>query len=128
MFAVGNPALIEKACIKAYEKLQCGEFNEGHDYIFHRDYLGDLPTELRIYVGCATQLYGDLEGIQLIKTHMTSGKVSLMRFKDWESGTPYLIERIKIKMRDQDIDFFDYVGEFQPQPLLNKAIYLRDEN
>ena len=59
---------------------------------------------------------------------MTSGKVSLMRFKDWESGTPYLIERIKIKMRDQDIDFFDYVGEFQPQPLLNKAIYLRDEN
>ena len=128
LFSVGNPILIEEACVKAYEKLKCGEFNEGHDYIFHRDYLGDLPTELRIYVGCATQLYGDLEGIQLIKTHMTSGKVSLMRFKDWESGTPYLIERIKIKMRDQDIDFFDYVGEFQPQPLLNKAIYLRDEN
>jgi len=128
LFSVGNPTLIEEACNKAYKKLECGEFNEGHDYIFYKDYLGDLPTELRIYVGCATQLYGDLEGIQLIKTHMTSGKVSLMSYKDWESDTPYLIERIKIKMRDQDIDFFDYVGEFQPQPLLNKAIYLRDEN
>ena len=128
LFSVGNPILIEEACVKAYEKLKCGEFNEGHDYIFHKDYLGDLPTELRIYVGCATQLYGDLEGIQLIKTHMTSGKVSLMSYKDWEGDTPYLIERIKIKMRDQDIDFFDYVGEFQPQPLLNKAIYFRDEN
>lgn len=128
LFAVGNPDLIEEACIKAYEKLGCGELNEGHDYIFHKDNLGDLPTELRIYVGCATQLYGDLENIQLIKVHMTSGKVSLMSYKDWESDTPYLIERIKIKMRDQDIDFFDYTGEFQPQPLTNKAIYLSPEN
>ena len=124
LFSVGNPILIEEACVKAYEKIKCGEFNEGHDYIFHKDYLGDLPTELRIYVGCATQLYGDLEEIQLIKIHMTSGKVSLMRFKDWDSDTPYLTERIKIKMRDQDVEFFDYVGEFQPQPLSNKAIYL----
>lgn len=125
LFAVGNPVLIEEACIKAYEKLQCGEFNEGHDYIIHKDYLGELPTELRIYIGCATQLYGDLEGVQLIKTHMTSSKVSLMSYKDWESDTPHLIERIKIKMREQDIDFFDYVGQFQPQPLHNKEIYLK---
>ena len=128
LFAVGNPVLVEEACIKAYENIQCGEFNEGHDYIFHKDYLGDLPTELRIYIGCATQLYGDLEGIQLIKAHMTSGKVSLMRYRDWESDTPYLIERIKIKMKDQDIDFFDYTEEFEPQPLLNKEIYIRSEN
>ena len=128
LFAVGNPVAIEEACIKAYEKIQCGEFNEGHDYIFHKEYLGDLPTVLRIYIGCATQLYGDLEGIQLIKIHMTSGKVSLMRYRDWETDTPYLVERIKIKMKDQDIDFFDYVGEFQPQPLLNKEIYVRADS
>ena len=123
LFAVGNPELIESACNKAYEQLQCGEMNEGHSYIFHKDYLGNFPPELRIYVGCATQLYGDLEEIQLIKAHMTSGKVSLMGYKDWESDTPLLVERIKIKMRDQEIDFFDYTGKYIPQPLENKHIF-----
>ncbi|RLA53317.1 MAG: hypothetical protein DRR42_05135, partial [Gammaproteobacteria bacterium] len=125
LFAVGNPELIEGACNKAYEILQCGEMVEGHSYIFHKDYLGDIPPELRIYIGCATQLYGDLEDIQLIKAHMTSGKVSLMGYKEWESETPLLIERIKIKMRDQDVDFFDYTGKFTPQPLDNKSIFQR---
>ena len=123
LFSVGNPTLIEEACIIAYERLKKGEFNEGHSYIFHKKYLGDLPTTLRIYVGCATQLYGDLEEIQLIKAHMTSGKVSLMGYKDWESETPLLIERIKIKMRDQDVDFFDYTGKFTPPPLENKSVF-----
>ena len=64
-----------------------------------------------------------MENIQLVKAHMTSGKVSLMRYKDWESDTPMLVERIKIKMREQDVDFFDYTGKFTPQPLLNKEQY-----
>ena len=96
----------------------------GHSYIFHKDLLGEAPKELRVYIGCATQLYGDLENIQLIKAHITSGKVTLLGYKDWESKTPLLTERIKIKMRDQDIDFFDYVGRFEPQPLSNKIKYL----
>lgn len=125
LFAVGNPKLIEQACLTAYETLKCGELNEGHSYVFHKKYLGDLPPALRIYVGCATQLYGDLEEIQLIKAHMTSGKVSLMGYKDWDTDTPLLVERIKIKMREQDVDFFDYTGPFTPQPLLNKKTYCR---
>jgi len=124
LFNVGDPSVIESACIKAYDDLGSGEFNEGHDYIVHINHLNDLPTELRIYIGCATQLYGDLEGIQLIKIHMLSGKVSLMKYANWESETPLLVERIKIKMRDQDIDFFDYSGKYEPQPLYNKAAYL----
>lgn len=121
LFSVGDPELIEKACNRAYENLQCGEMLEGHSYIFHKDYLGDMPAELRIYIGCAIQLYGDLEEIQLIKAHMTSGKVTLLGYKNWESDTPLLVERIKIKLREQDIDFFDYTGDFTPQPLENKS-------
>ncbi|RRJ84384.1 DNA phosphorothioation-associated putative methyltransferase [Aestuariirhabdus litorea] len=128
LFAVGNPEVIREACYKAYDQLQCGEMNEGHSYTFHKDYLGDIPPELRIYVGCATQLYGDLEEIQLIKAHMLSGKVSLMGYKNWESETPMLVERIKIKLREQDVDFFDYVGEYQPEPLNNKIIFLEKSN
>lgn len=126
LFAVGNPSVIESACIEAYNKLKRGEFNEGHSYIFHKDFLAEVPPELRIYIGCATQLYGDLEEIQLIKVHMTSGKVSLLGYKDWGSATPFLIERIKIKMREQDVDFFDYTGKYEPQPLSNKHVYLNE--
>ncbi|TNC82779.1 MAG: hypothetical protein C9356_02610 [Oleiphilus sp.] len=123
LFSVGDPAVIEDAAIAAYADFKCGEFNKGHSYVFRKELLSEAPKELRIYVGCATQLYGDLDDIQLIKVHFNSGKVSLMGYKHWDSDTPLLIERIKIKMREQDVDFFDYVGEFRPVPLENKAIF-----
>lgn len=125
LFSMGNPELIEESCIKAHKLLENGNLEDGHSFTFHKRHLGDLPPELRIYIGCATQLYGDLDNIHLIKAHITSGKVSLMRYDDWEKDTPLLVERIKIKMRDQDIDFFDYGGRFEPPPLLNKNIYYR---
>lgn len=125
LFSVGNPETIETACIKAYESIGCGEFLEGHSFTFHKDYLGEIPPELRVYIGCATQLYGDTDDMHLIKAHIRSGKVSLMRYKNWESETPMLIERIKIKLRELDIDFFDYLGEFKPSPLRNKQLFFR---
>jgi DNA phosphorothioation-associated putative methyltransferase len=112
LFSVGSPSVVEGTCLEAFEAFGCGALQEGHSYTFHKDLLGEAPVLLRIYIGCATQLYGDLEGIQLVKAHFTSGKVSLLGYKDWESDTPYLIERIKIKMREQDVDFFDYIGRY----------------
>jgi len=123
LFSMGNPELIEKSCNKAFEQLQSGYLEAGHSFTFHKRHLGHLPPELRIYIGCATQLYGDLDNIHLIKAHMTSGKVSLMRYDDWEKDTPLLVERIKIKMRNQDIDFFNYGGKFTPPSLENKNIF-----
>jgi DNA phosphorothioation-associated putative methyltransferase len=123
LFSVGKPEVIQAACIAAHAQIQCGEYTDGHSFTFHKDFLSSLPPVLRIYIGCAIQLYGDIEEMQLIKAHIRSGKVSLMRYKDWEKETPLLIERIKIKLREQDIDFFDYVGEYEPTPLLNKNIF-----
>jgi len=123
LFSVGSPKNIEAACINAYKKLNTGQLNEGHSYILHSSLINQLPPTLRVYIGCATQLYGDIEGIDLVKIHMTSGKVTLQRYDDWNKDVPMLIERIKIKMRDQDIDFFDYTGEYEPQPLNNKLDY-----
>lgn len=123
LFSMGNPDLIKESCNRAYDLLNGGYLEDGHSYTFHIRHLGDLPPELRIYIGCATQLYGDLDNFHLVKAHMTSGKVSLMRYDDWNKDTPLLVERIKIKMRDQDVDFFDYGGRFEPPPLLNKSVF-----
>ncbi|WMS85623.1 DNA phosphorothioation-associated putative methyltransferase [Pleionea litopenaei] len=124
LFSMGNSDLIEESCNKAFDLLKSGYLEDGHSYTFHTRHLGDLPPELRIYIGCATQLYGDLDNFHLVKAHMTSGKVSLMRYDDWNKDTPLLVERIKIKMREQDVDFFDYSGKFTPPPLENKKLFI----
>ena len=128
LFSVGNPNNISMACVEAHQRLGCGELVERHSFTFHRHYLKELPAILRVYVGCATQLYGDIDDIDLIKIHMTSGKISLMKYDDFDgSPLPELIERMKIKLREQDIDFFDYIGEHEPQPLYIKSRYLRPD-
>jgi DNA phosphorothioation-associated putative methyltransferase len=123
LFSVGDVKTIGDACIKARTQLGCGLLDERHSYTFHQQYLGDLPYTLRIYIGCATQLYGDIDEFDLIKAHITSGKVSLMRYDDWSKDEPLLVERVKIKLRELDIDFFDYSGEFSPIPICNKSSF-----
>lgn len=123
LYSVSNTDIIEAACQSAYKILDSGLMEEDHSYTFHKKYIGECPKELRIYIGCATQLYGNLDDIQLVKAHITSGKVSLMGYDNWNKKEPLLLERIKIKMREQDVDFFDYIGEFTPTPLTNKNIY-----
>jgi DNA phosphorothioation-associated putative methyltransferase len=123
LFQVGKNEVIESACELAFEKLQHGELIKGHSYIFHKDRLADMPSVLRIYIGCAAQLYGDLSNVQLIKAHMTSGKVSLMRYDDWNKSYPLLIERIKVNLRELEIDFFNYGDEYAPPPLENKDFF-----
>ncbi|MBJ6969743.1 hypothetical protein JG645_18265, partial [Vibrio cholerae] len=66
--------------------------------------------------------------IDLIKIHITSGKLTLTAYDDFEKSVPFLVERIKIKMAEQDIDFFDYVDEKRRPPLLNKHLYLPSEH
>ena len=127
LFSVGDPDVVQDSCLAAHRRFNCGYLEEGHSYTFHKALLGEAPVLLRIYIGCATQLYGDLDNIQLIKAHFNSGKVSLMGYEEWESNTPRLVERIKIKMRDQDVDFFDYVGRYSPPPLNNKSDFINDE-
>ena len=124
LFSVGNSEIIYNACTTAYKKIKSGHIEDNHSFTFHKDFINELPLELRIYIGCATQLYGDIDNFDLIKAHIRSGKVSLMRYDDWEKETPMLLERIKIKMRDQEVDFFDYGGQFEPTPLINKSDFI----
>ncbi len=124
LFSVGSPLIIGEACNIAYKIMNSGYLEDSHSYTFQKQYLGDLPAVLRIYIGCAIQLYGDIDSFQLIKVHIRSGKVSLMRYDNWDKDEPLLFERIKIKLSELDIDFFDYSGKFEPVPLINKKLYL----
>ncbi|WP_107851499.1 DNA phosphorothioation-associated putative methyltransferase [Oceanimonas marisflavi] len=129
LFSISDKSLIKKLCSQAHSTLPASLLNEGHSLIFHRDYINDLPLLLRVYVGAALQMYGELdEEIDLIKIHITSGKLTLTAYDDFEKSVPFMAERIKIKMAEQDIDFFDYINEHRRPPLLNKHLFLASEH
>jgi DNA phosphorothioation-associated putative methyltransferase len=129
LFAIADTDLIQQQCEKAHHQLPASLLNEGHSLILHRDFIDDLPLLLRVYVGAGLQMYGELdEEIDLIKIHITSGKLTLTAYDDFEKSVPFLVERIKIKMAEQDIDFFDYVNEERRPPLLNKHLYMPTEH
>jgi DNA phosphorothioation-associated putative methyltransferase len=108
LFSLGNPELIHEACSLA-AKNGLGYLDGSHSLQLHADLIERLPATLRTYIGCAEQLYGDVSGANLVKIHIRSGKLTLLSYADFEdSPLPRLVERIKIKMADQDIEFFDY--------------------
>lgn len=125
LYSVSDIEMINAACVEAHAGLPASLLEPGEGLTFHKEHLNRCPPALRVYVGCALQLYGDLITIDLIKVHIQSGKVTLLGFDDFAGkAVPRLQERIKIKMAEQDIDFFDYVLGFEPPPLLNKSIFL----
>ncbi|MEI7236249.1 DNA phosphorothioation-associated putative methyltransferase [Pectobacterium carotovorum] len=125
LFAIADTQLIGEQCIKAHQQLPASILNEGHSLIFHKNYIDMLPLLLRVYVGAALQLYGEIDdGVDLVKIHINSGKLTLTHYDAFDKSVPYLVERTKIKMSDQDIDFFYYHDESSCPPLLNKHLLL----
>lgn len=118
LFATGDSARLEEAAAFCHEELGIGVLNDDHDLTFHQSVLGECLPLIRIYVGCALQLFGDAGSVDLIKVHLQSGKVTFLVYDDFEGGaTPRLVERIKVDLPRLRVDFFDYVGEYEPQPL-----------
>ncbi len=69
---------LDAACREAAEH-GLGHLDPGQSLQLHVSLVEQLPPLLRVYVGCAAVLYGDWRNADLIKIHIGSGKVSLMR-------------------------------------------------
>jgi len=127
LFQIADVQTIEATCITAAER-GLGFYLSGESLELHSSLIDQLPPILRVYVGCAVVLYGDYRNADLVKIHVTSGKVSLMRYDDFEGKMlPRMIERTKIKLREQDIDYFAYGEEFEPPFLYQKSRYINEE-
>lgn len=127
LFSLAKPELIENQCEQANKALPASILNSRHSLILHTQFIDLLPIELQLYIGCATQLYGELDGMDLVKIHIRSGKLTLMSYDGFaDQPLPMLRERIKINMRAGRIEFFDYgygdsLDNYEPQPLYWKS-------
>jgi DNA phosphorothioation-associated putative methyltransferase len=127
LFTIGDPARIDAACREAASK-GYGWLEEGQSLQSHISVLERLPTTLRVYVACATLLCGDVSEFDLIKIHIRSGKVTLLRFDAFASSPlPRLLQRVKVNLRDQDLEVFDYTEAYPPTLLYHKSRYINEE-
>lgn len=129
LFDIANVDKITQECLKAKEELPAAklasENGHPHSLTLHKKFIDELSPLLRVYIYSALQLYGELDDIQLVKIHIRSGKVTLLGYAGFDdSPLPQLKERVKIKMAEQDVDFFDYVNEDKRPLLLDKISYV----
>ena len=98
MFGLANLEAIDHACREAASK-GYGYLEESQSLQLHTSLLGRLPAILRIYVECAAVLCGDMADFDLVKIHIRSGKVSLLKSENFEEGPlPRLLQRVKVKL------------------------------
>jgi len=67
--------------------------------------------------------------VHIVKIHIGSGKLTLLEFNDFlNSPLPLLSKRIKINLRKQDIDIFEYGSEAYPSTILyRKSRYMNED-
>lgn len=127
LFSAGKLDAIEQACRQAGEQ-GIGWLEQGESLQLPTGLVVQLPPILRTYVGCGLRLYGDPGGAGLIKIHIRSAKLTLMAFDDFEGKPlPRMVQRVKIKLREQDFDVFDYGGDYEPPYLYRKSRFINEE-
>lgn len=124
LFSISDVDSLLGACVDAADD-GIGFLLEDHSLQLHISLVEKLDPILRVYVGCAGVLYGDWAQIDLVKIHIQSGKVSFMSYDDFDGRpVPDLLERIKVRMWEREVDFFDYIGSFVPTPLFMKSLFI----
>ncbi len=123
-----DPSQLFEACQRAATE-GLGWLEGQHSLQLHLSMVDRLPALLRAYVACGLILWEAISEVQLVKIHITSGKLTLMEFEDFDtSPVPPLRRRIKVNIRKQDYDLFDYDGDGHPKPLLyRKSRYLHED-
>ena len=115
MFRAGDPVEIDAACVRSKVGRLCASSLWIHESV--RDQLDPL---LRIYEGCARAYIGSVDGVDLIKLHRFSGKVSYLGCPKFDSDPhPITTETTKVWLRTLRVGFYDTSSRINP-PLLDR--------
>jgi len=127
LFSAGKPENIAAACCESTER-GIGWLEESKSLTLPTELVVQLPPVLRTYINCGLRLYGDATSADLIKIHIQSGKLTLMCFDNFTGlPLPRMTQRVKIKLREQDLDIFDYGENYESPYLYRKSRYINEE-
>lgn len=128
LMSAADPTVLLTACQEAAQQ-GIGHLEDTHSLQLHVALVERLPVVLRAYVTCGLVLWGNLSDVQLVKIHIGSGKLTLLELDNFEdSPLPLLRRRIKVNVRKQHYDVFEYGTPQYPKPYLyRKHRYLHEE-
>jgi DNA phosphorothioation-associated putative methyltransferase len=123
-----NPSEILSACDQAYEQ-GLGWLDTNQALHIHISLLDRLPVLLRAYVNCGLIIWDSMSEVHIIKIHIGSGKLTFLEFENFEtSPLPLLKRRVKINLRKQDYDEFEYGSDQYPSTVLYwKSRYMHED-
>ncbi|KDR27145.1 DNA phosphorothioation-associated putative methyltransferase [Caballeronia zhejiangensis] len=126
---IAVPDNIRRACESAATQ-GLGAYDEhGHALLVRSSLVDALPPILRVYVAAGAVLYGDVRSADVVKIHVASGKLTVLEYEDFDgSPIPLLNRRVKINLRTQTVDFFEYGEEFEKTVFLEKSRLLNEEH
>jgi DNA phosphorothioation-associated putative methyltransferase len=124
----GKTDVILQAC-KAAAADGLGWLDEEHSLQLHVSMVERLPAVLRAYINCGLLLWNNISSIQLVKIHIGSGKLTLLKYDDFDHHpVPNLIKRVKVNIRKIDYDVYDYQApQYPPSALLFKSRYMHED-
>lgn len=120
LFKAGDTDAVDEACRRS----PIGKLLPNALYI-HRSAVESLEPLLRVYEGCGRAFLGEMDGSNIVKIHRFSGKLSYLEYPDFETNAhPSLLRSIKLNMRTQAIDCYDYSTSTNPPVLHRKETFL----
>ncbi|MGE4094294.1 MAG: DNA phosphorothioation-associated putative methyltransferase, partial [Candidatus Binatia bacterium] len=127
LFSAGNRDLVRQLCRDA-ASTGLGWLEKDQALYLHTSLVERLPAVLRVYVGCASYLYGDVTSADILKIHIDSAKLTLLSCDDFVGKPlPRLLERIQIRFRVQDVERFTYGDASAPPYVYRKSRFLTED-
>lgn len=122
LFSLGQPEIIKTACRKS----PIGKF-VGNALYVHTSSLNNLSPTLRIYEGCASRTFGQLEQTTIIKFRADKPKVSYLYYPDFDTDAhPALHLSMQANLSSLYVDFRDYSTSENPPILHRKETFVEE--
>ena len=127
LFELGDVELIYTDIMQAVEK-KLGIFLS-EKFIFHHSKLKKLPLRLQTLVSLATYLSGYENDAKIFQIHVTSKKVSMLEFYDFEhSAVPKLKSRSKVNLQSCEVDIVKYQADKDIRLFVIKSPFMKESD
>lgn len=120
LFSLGQNGTIQTACRQSL----IGKF-VGNALYIHTSALNELDSILRVYEGCASRTFGQLEQTTIIKFRADKPKVSYLYYPNFDKDAhPALHSSMQANLSSLYVDFRDYSSSENPPILHRKETFV----
>lgn len=120
LFRIGQPGVIDAAC----QASPVGKLLPQALYV-HASAVDQLPSELRVYVGCGRAIVGEMPDATVLKLKRAEPKISYLAYPTFDKcAHPALATSTKVDLRRKEVFVRRYVDSENPPILHRKETFV----